>query len=225
MERNIMTITLDGGIGPGKSLIGSRLEQHGYTFVHEPVDHPRWQQAQTLFYSDMQRWAYYFQTVAFTLRAQTWREIVGGVHGDPALVISERSVWTDRFVFAPMLANNGIMRDCEFAAYHSLWGELPHSVLVKPAGIIYLQTTSDVALERIRQRGRPSEQGITADYLDALHHEHRRYLKMMAADDVMIAMVDAGRDVDSVLTDVLRAVERFTKELPPTKPLIHSRTP
>jgi deoxyadenosine/deoxycytidine kinase len=122
MEDRTM-ILLEGNIGAGKSTMGRTLKASGlFDFIEEPVE--AWQEgfaANLLdaFYSDMKRWAFTFQITAFITRAKTWKEVLARTNH--SRVVLERSIFTDRYVFATNSHRLGGMTDAEWQVYCGLW--------------------------------------------------------------------------------------------------------
>ncbi len=169
---------LEGNIGAGKTSLGNVLKNSNkFEFLEEPVDTWRKGFAGNLFemfYSDMPRWSFTFQIMAFTTRAKTWSEILEKVQGDQ--VVLERSIYTDRNVFAKNLYAGGHMNDSEWQVYQQLWEFLASNYCEKPQKIIYLRTPAELCLERIKKRGRNEEQHMPLDYLKNLEDLHDEWL-------------------------------------------------
>lgn len=169
---------LEGNIGAGKTSLGKVLSESGhYDFLEEPVD--AWRQGFAnnlfeMFYTDMERWSFTFQIMAFTTRAKTWSEILKKVTGNR--VILERSIFTDRHVFAKNLYGVGAMNDSEWQVYQQLWEFLSQNYCEKPDKIIYLRTPAELCLERIKMRGRSEEKQMPLDYLKRLEDLHDEWL-------------------------------------------------
>jgi deoxycitidine kinase/deoxyguanosine kinase len=176
-------ITLDGNIGAGKSTlleaIGRDLKDV-VTVIQEPVG--MWMNMKNaegkslleLFYSDIPRWAYTFQNCAILTRLLETQKILkacaAGEIKTP-VIITERSVLTDRHVFAQMLKSQRKMDDLEWQLYMKWFdafaAELPYK------GIIHLATSASTSKDRIALRQRAGEEGIPLAYLndlDAAHH-------------------------------------------------------
>jgi deoxycitidine kinase len=175
MEERTM-ILLEGNIGAGKSTLGKTLAESGmFAFIEEPVE--MWQTgfaANLLdaFYSDMERWAFTFQITAFVTRAKTWKEVLALT--DHTRVVLERSIFTDRYVFAKNSHQLGGMSDVEWDVYCGLWDFLVSNYCVEPDCIIYYRTPAEVCVERMKARGRTEESEVSLDYLrrlEALHDE------------------------------------------------------
>jgi len=169
---------LEGNIGAGKTSLGKALqESKQFEFLEEPVDRWRGGFANNLFemfYKDMSRWSFTFQIMAFITRAKTWSEVLERIEGDH--VVLERSIFTDRHVFAKNLYAVGAMNDSEWQLYQQLWDFLALNYCEKPSRIIYLRTPAEICLERITLRGRSEEKAIPLDYLKRLEDLHDEWL-------------------------------------------------
>jgi deoxyadenosine/deoxycytidine kinase len=176
-------ITLDGNIGAGKSTlleaIGRNLSDV-VTVIQEPVGiwmtmkNAEGKSLLELFYSDIPRWAYTFQNCAILTRLLETQKILkayaAGEIKTP-VIITERSVLTDRHVFAQMLKSQRKLDDLEWQLYMKWFdafaAEMPYR------GIIHLTTSATTSKDRIALRQRAGEEGIPLEYLndlDAAHH-------------------------------------------------------
>lgn len=178
LENNRSMYFLEGNIGAGKTSLGKALkESNHYEFLEEPVD--QWKEGFAnnlfeMFYKDMNRWSFTFQIMAFITRAKTWAEILDKIEGDN--VVLERSIFTDRHVFAKNLYAVGAMNDSEWQVYQQLWDFLALNYCERPSKIIYLRTPAEICLERIKMRGRSEEQEMPLDYLKRLEDLHDEWL-------------------------------------------------
>jgi deoxyadenosine/deoxycytidine kinase len=176
-------ITLDGNIGAGKSTlleaIGRDLKDV-VTVIQEPVG--MWMNLKNsegkslleLFYSDIPRWAYTFQNCAILTRLLETQKIIKAYSSGEIttpVIITERSVLTDRHVFAQMLKSQRKLDDLEWQLYMKWFdafaSEMPYR------GIIHLTTSATTSKDRIALRQRAGEEGIPMEYLndlDAAHH-------------------------------------------------------
>jgi deoxyadenosine/deoxycytidine kinase len=171
-----MIISLDGNIGAGKTTLlqAIQIAMPDVEVVLEPVD--IWtslvdadgKSLLALFYEDQRRWAYTFQTCALMTRMRALREAKGKV------VITERSVLTDRFVFAKMLRDSCAMTDVEWTLYCRLWDQFAAELPV--SAVIYLTTGVGTSAERIVKRGRVGET-MSLDYLATLDAAHQQWIE------------------------------------------------
>jgi deoxyadenosine/deoxycytidine kinase len=171
-------ILLEGNIGAGKSTMGRILKASGlFDFIEEPVE--AWQEgfaANLLdaFYRDMKRWAFTFQITAFVTRAKTWQEVLAFT--DHSRVVLERSIFTDRYVFATNSYRLGGMTETEWQVYCRLWDFLASNYCVEPDCILYYRTPAEICAERMKARGRSEESGVSLEYLLQLEALHDQWL-------------------------------------------------
>ena len=177
-KKKPVVISVDGNIGSGKStLIKLLREEYGEQiyFAAEPVD--AWskmtdEEGNNLlhnFYTDKKRWSYSFQNIAYITRA---KELQKALQSGKPIVITERSVMTDRNVFAKMLFTDNFMNKMEMAMYDAWFGLFNTRINYT----FYLQTTVDNCVARIKKRGRDGEDDIERGYLEALEKAHEDWL-------------------------------------------------
>ena len=180
-HRNPRIISLDGNIGAGKSTL---LQKLGTAFpyikvVPEPVD--TWTRLKNadgrnlleLFYEDKRRWAYTFQNAAILSRLKMIKEAVNNALPGQ-IIVTERSVLTDRFVFAQMLKDKGEIDPLEWDLYEMWYNTFTTELPM--AGIIYITTGVATSSERIKKRGRGGEGSIPDAYLTDLADQHDLWL-------------------------------------------------
>jgi deoxyadenosine/deoxycytidine kinase len=176
-----LIISIEGNIGSGKSTFIKKLrEKYGenkdFYFVDEPVD--EWTTVSTEdgknlienFYGDMKRYAYIFQNFAYITRLQKLYKAVNE-HKDK-IIITERSVESDRYLFAKMLYESGHLNKMEWQVYLSWFGFLN----LKVNEIIYIKTDVDNCMFRIKTRNRSGEDNITNEYITQLNNKHEEWL-------------------------------------------------
>jgi deoxyadenosine/deoxycytidine kinase len=180
MSTDKIVISLEGNIGVGKSTLLEVVKSScpDYEVVLEPVG--EWMRLKNsegkslleLFYEDKRRWAYTFQNCAILTRLKIIREAVASTKKQ--IILTERSVLTDRFVFAEMLRESGDIDALEWDLYMNWFNSFANEIPV--SGIIHLTTGVGTAAERIVRRGRHGEDHIPRDYLSALDHQHLKWL-------------------------------------------------
>lgn len=179
-------ISLDGNIGAGKSTLLSEIRKSipELRVVDEPVG--QWTALKNgtgknlleLFYEDKKRWAYTFQNCAILTRLKNIKEAVEDLDANgkgSQVILTERSVLTDKYVFAQMLRDSGDMDDLEWELYDSWFSIFSKQHQVN--GIIYLSTSSTTSKERIHIRNRQGEDRIQLDYLNALDRQHKQWIE------------------------------------------------
>ncbi|XP_028853067.1 deoxyguanosine kinase, mitochondrial-like isoform X1 [Denticeps clupeoides] len=190
-------VSVEGNIAVGKSTFARLLQDaaRGWEVVPEPVS--KWQNvvaddaqfdglgAQSpvsnllqLMYEDPARWAYTFQTFSCTSRLSTQLRPPPPGRSPPVRVY-ERSVYSDRYIFALTMFELGFINAAEWAVYQN-W----HSFLVEQfgprvqlEGIIYLRAPPEICMKRLHKRGRKEEKDIDLAYLQKLHAQHEKWLK------------------------------------------------
>jgi deoxycitidine kinase len=199
-------ISLDGNIGAGKSTliaaIAARLKS--VRVIPEPVGD--WmtmknQHGQSLlqsFYSDQTRWCYTFQNCALLTRLLDTQKLMNE-SPDGGIIITERSVLTDRYVFAEMLHSHGKMDDMEWNLYMKWYDHYAKDIPVR--GVIYLTTSAEISKERIGIRGREGEESIPIEYLTDLDYQHHKWLSETTLPTLCIS-TESG-------TDIVRQIEEW----------------
>lgn len=169
------------------------------------------------FYGDTPRWAYTFQSYALLSRMRLQRRPMPKrlrKVQDPVLFY-ERSLYTDRYIFAKNCAETGLMVPMEWDIY-SDWSDYLLDTVgeVHIHGVIYLRCTPQKSYERLGKRGRPEENGVTFDYLTQLHDKHEAWLhhknveKHPSLSDVPILELDCNQEFE---TDEKYRAELFAK--------------
>jgi deoxyadenosine/deoxycytidine kinase len=204
-------ITLDGNIGAGKSTL---LEAVGrdladiVTVIQEPVG--MWMNLKNsegkslleLFYSDIPRWAYTFQNCAILTRLlETQKILKAHTAGEikTPVIITERSVLTDRHVFAQMLKSQGKLDALEWQLYMKWFdafaAEMPYR------GIIHLTTSATTSKTRIGIRQRAGEEGIPMTYLNDLDAAHHSWMDSAELPVLQISS-EPGVEIESLTAKI-----------------------
>ena len=193
---NRLVLSIEGNIGAGKTTLLARIpgllgSAEDVVCVPEPVE--QWCATGILgrFYSDPQRWAYAFQSYAFLSRLKAQMTLTRAAD----VTVLERSVWSDRHVFAAQCMASGLFSSEEkhmYADWHDwLMGDdafAPRNVRLD--GIIYLYSTPSVCHARIARRAREEETGtIELSYLEQLHVRHETWLRGDA--ETAVCCIDA----------------------------------
>lgn len=181
MSDNVpIIITLDGNIGAGKSTLldALRKELPDVEVLLEPVG--EWMMLKDesgkslleLFYEDKRRWAYTFQNCAILTRLRSIKAAMATTK--KRVILTERSVLTDRHVFAEMLRDSGDINALEWQLYMNWYDTFAADLPLR--GIIYLTTGVGTSAGRIVKRGRHGEEHIPLDYLSALDAQHQKWI-------------------------------------------------
>lgn len=212
-------ISLDGNIGAGKSTLLAEIRKqfHDIHFVDEPVG--QWTALKNaegknlleLFYQDKKRWAYTFQNCAILTRLKNIKNAVENLDDTvraPQVIITERSVLTDKHVFAEMLRDNGDIDPLEWELYENWFNVFGKQFPV--SGIIYLSTSSSTSKERIQIRNRQGEENIGLDYLDALDAQHKKWIENTSIP-VLTLSTEPGVPLDRNIEEIKAFIENLKR--------------
>ena len=174
-------ISIDGNIGSGKSTLLEHLkiqykDDKNIIFLKEPVD--EWEnikdnEGKTIlqnFYENQKKYSFSFQMLAYISRLNLIKEAIK--KNPNAIIITERSLYTDKMVFAKMLYDDGLINSIDYQIYLKLFDSFTDEYPVNK--IIYVKTKPNICIERIKKRSRTGETNIQLDYLvnlDKYHNE------------------------------------------------------
>jgi deoxyadenosine/deoxycytidine kinase len=205
-------ISIEGNIGSGKSTFIKYLKKYtndiihpsvySITFIQEPVD--EWKTIQDSngesilekFYANQKEYAFSFQIMAYITRL---RKIVDAIELNPeGIFICERSLETDKYVFAQMLYNDHKIREIDWIIYNYWFDTFVDKI--KTNKIIYIQTSPDKCYHRIKQRDRTGESNIPLEYLQNCHDYHERWLRDTHSTHTTITTIDGNIDIHDTTT-------------------------
>lgn len=181
-------ILVAGNIGSGKTSLTERIgERLGWCTAFESVsDNPYLAD----FYTNMQAWSFHLQVFFLGHRARQHMEL----WNDPRSAIIDRSIYEDAFIFARALYEMGNLNERDYHSYRQVF-ELIVKTLPAPSLLIYLKAPVPVLLQRIRQRARNIETGISNDYLQLLDSFYEEWLHTFDICPVLTLRTD---DLDFV---------------------------
>jgi deoxyadenosine/deoxycytidine kinase len=167
-------IVVAGNIGAGKTSLTERIgTRMGWETAFESVsDNPYLPD----FYADMRSWSFHLQIFFLGHRAEQYLELAQA----PQSAILDRSIYEDAYIFARALHHLGNISERDYHAYLRVFNLLV-STLPPPNLLVYLKAPVSVLMDRIRQRGRDIESGISDEYLALLDSF---YDDWMAAFDI-----------------------------------------
>lgn len=196
---------VEGNIGSGKSTFLKKLSTE-FKVVQEPVD--EWSKMKNAngknileeFYEDPVRNAYLFQSIAFRSRVKNITDL-----DENAIV--ERSIYTDRMVFAEVAKEDGNINEIEWNDYTEWFDFIVKHIGFKPKGFIYLRTEPEKSHERITKRNRLGESNISLDYLRKLHERHDKWL----LDEANVLILDVTEEFESNPEHLVQKVRDFVR--------------
>jgi deoxyadenosine/deoxycytidine kinase len=190
---NLQIISIEGNIGSGKSTLLEQLRNHfvnneSIIFLQEPVD--EWAKIQDengvtmleKFYQNQKKYSFAFQMMAYISRLAALKKAVDSVskqENHKTVIITERSLFTDKMVFAQMLYDSGDIEHIEHQIYLQWFDTFATEYPITK--IVYVKTAPEICHFRILKRSRTGENCIPLEYLDKCHLYHE---KMMSDDNV-----------------------------------------
>lgn len=176
-------IIFDGIIGAGKTTLIKLLEENmknsGYKVkaIYEPVDEWELSGALKLFYQDIEKHCYEFQTYTFITRIRRLLDEIC-VDEDIEYYLIERSIFTDKYIFVEMLSETlGITR---MNMYNKWWSAWKRIMPFQPTLFVLLDTGLEESMNRINERNRDGENGkVEQSYQKNLHKKHLDFYNNM----------------------------------------------
>ncbi len=158
-----MFIGIVGCMGVGKSRLTEALAQHlGYRAFFEPVKTNPYLDD---FYRDGKRWSFGMQIFMLTQRFHQHLE-VQDLSKKNVGVVQDQIIYGD-VLYGQLTHEFGLMDDRDYANYKAHFETL-RPLLQIPDVLINLETSIDTIENRIKNRGRQSEKGISRAYLERL---------------------------------------------------------
>jgi len=178
-----LIISIDGNIGSGKSTLFSYLQNYyqndpSIGFLEEPVE--QWNYIKDEkgtpilknLYGNPSKYAFRFQMMAYISRLSLLRKKIRTNKFN--IIITERSVNTDKNVFAKMLYDDKMIEHDEFSIYNMWFNEFLENIKIQ--GIIYVSATPEICFERIKKRNRYGEENVPLEYLKKCHIYHESWI-------------------------------------------------
>ena len=193
-------IAIDGLIGVGKSTLCEILKEKGYQVIAEPyVENPLLEK----FYQDRKR--YSFPSQIYFLNKKF--EYMKGLKANQHLII-DRSIHGD-YTFAKTLMEIGDMEVSMFELYDELYKNMLNYIS-HPKLLIFLDISTENAINRIKKRGRSYEQDMDTYYLDTLNKVNKDYFSTYNYSPILNINVD-GLDFENSKRDrenILHAIDK-----------------
>jgi len=215
-----LLVSIDGNIGSGKSTTWTMLKEvykssDDVHFVEEPVG--LWDNIKdaqgvpilTNFYKDHRAYAFRFQMMAYISRLALLRQTVRDNAGRCRVIITERSVDTDRNIFAKMLYDSGDIAHDEYTIYNMWFDEFVQDLPV--AGLVYIRANPETCMERIMKRGREGET-IPLEYVQKCHDYHDEWINGSTMTCKKL-VIDANQEIEVTATQRVEEIVRFIDDL------------
>ena len=190
---NHIIVSIEGNIGSGKSTLLDNLRIHyqdnfNVVFLKEPVD--EWDKIkdendETIlkkFYGDQEKYSFPFQMMAYVSRIKVLRDTLKNLVNKNVVIITERSLYTDKMVFAKMLYDSKKIEHANYLIYLNWFDTFSEEFPVHK--IVYVKTSPEKCFERIIRRSRTGEENIPLEYLKSCDNYHDNMLNKDSVDCV-----------------------------------------
>jgi deoxyadenosine/deoxycytidine kinase len=125
-------------------------------------------------------------------------------------IITERSLYTDKMVFAKMLYDTHKIEYINYQIYLNLFDTFKNDFNVD--NIIYIKTDPDICYNRILKRARNGENNISLDYLQLCDTYHNNMVDILQCDKIVLnGNVDIYENV-SQLNDWICQIQDIIKQ-------------
>lgn len=217
---NNILISIDGNIGSGKSTLLENMklkykDNKKIIFIKEPVE--EWNlikdnEGITIlekFYNDKTKYAFSFQMMAYISRYIILNDALE--NNENCILITERSIYTDKMVFAKMLYDDNDIEEVNYKIYLQWFETLSKKLLVNK--IIYVDVEPEICKNRIIKRSRKGEEMIPIEYLTKCDLYHRLMLEKnenCICDNQLL--IDGKIDIfenSNYLNDILEKINNF----------------
>jgi deoxyguanosine kinase len=215
-------ISIEGNIGSGKSTIMKYLSSNFNNFVksknnnlkicylQEPVS--KWnsftdKKGKNIienYYNDQKKYAFQFQMMAYISRLSQFKEAIKQNYD---IIFTERSMLTDRNVFAKMLYNDEKIEEIEYKIYNAWFDEFADCL--QNMKIYYVKTDPEICHSRIEKRSRKGEESIPLSYLKSCSEYHNKWLDTFEKKIILNGNIDISENdyFNQVVNDIYLLVE------------------
>lgn len=206
-------ISFDGNIGSGKSSIVKYFQTNfknyceknykklNICFLEEPVN--IWESIVDIdsgkniiekFYENNEKFSFQFQMMAYISRLSLIKE---ALEKNYDIIITERSIYTDKNIFAKMLFLDKKMSSIEWQIYNLWFDEFAY--IVQNIKTVYIRTLPEICDNRIKKRNRQGE-NIPLDYLKNCHYYHDSWLNnLQNIEEGRILIINGNEETNTSL--------------------------
>ena len=199
-------ITIEGNIGSGKSTLLEYLKKkynaehmnNNIIFLREPVD--EWENIKDengttilqKFYADQTTYSFSFQMMAYISRLALLKDAVENNHN--AIIITERSLVTDKMIFAKMLYDSGHIQHIEYQIYSKWFECFANDYPINK--VVYVNSSPEICFSRIHERSRLGESEIPLDYLTSCDTYHKNMIATFSENEnISVVELDGNTNI------------------------------
>lgn len=187
-------ITIDGNIGSCKTSILNYFHKNYKTAIDiEPVD--SWNEYLKNMYDNKEKSTYNFQIKVWIDRC--WIQEKSNV-----IVLMERSPYFIKNIFVEKAYEDSTITLEEYNNIHKLYKTTDN--LWQPYAYIYLRSDPELCFNRIKKRGRESEQNITLEHIKRIHELHEdKYKKALESNKNIIVVDIENKTISDICSEIV----------------------
>ena len=190
------------------------------------------------FYADQEKYSFAFQMMAYISRLKILRDTIKDINQkmsdtvskrfdelclektndknlklEEYIIITERSLYTDKYVFAKMLYEQGKIEDVCYQIYLNWFDEFVKDFPINYS--VYVNTEPNKCYERIHKRAREGEELIPLDYLNDCHNHHEEFLDENCGIKINKLVLDGNVDIyknEKIVEEWLKQINLFIQQ-------------
>ena len=220
----VKLVTVDANISAGKSTILAKLEENmrderWFILSKEPID--VWEKTTDLkgvnilehFYMDKSKYSFVFQINSLLTRltglTQLYRdaEAIEKEIGREIVIVSERSLYTDRNIFEEMLYLSNDINDIEHKVYEDFYNM--YKDMFPSNDHIYIMADAKICLNRLEDRGRSGENLISLEYLEKLNKRHEEFYDKFLKGSNCLVINNNEKESEEHLMNMVGQIREF----------------
>jgi deoxyadenosine/deoxycytidine kinase len=211
-------ISIEGNIGSGKSTLINKLQESlkekPLIFLDEPVS--EWMEIKddngehilSKFYKNQDKYSFPFQMMAYISRLNKLKNALI----EKKTILTERSLSTDKYVFAQMLHDTKKIDTYEYQIYNKWFDSFNQETEI--THIIYIKTDPTVCYNRVQERSRSGENNIEQDYLNDCHKYHESMIETQRNKNIEILSLDGNLNIhdNNILSEWIDSINKFISD-------------
>ena len=213
-------ISIEGNIGSGKSTLIQRLKEENppFIFLPEPVD--LWNEIKDSsgvtiiekYYADKQKYSFSFQMMAYITRLNMLKNAVK--ENPNAIIITERCLYTDKFVFAKMLYDQKQINEYEYKIYNKWFDEFISDL--PEHKFFFIKSEPIKSKERITKRKRAGEDNISINYLSSCEEYHLEMYNKHLQNTIKVIDIESynieSDNYNLLINDIISLMNQHVKK-------------
>ena len=209
-------IFFEANIGAGKSTLVEKLKACPNTqVILEPVDvwknttDSKGKNILDYFYTDSTKYGYLFQSFAFLSRVNKLYDINQNVK----YVFVERSIFSDKNIFAENCYQNNMMGEIEWVIYNEWFKWADRTIGQYNHGFVYLECPPEECYRRLKERSRTEEASVELKYLQQLDDRHEEWFVKEKRPVLRLNSLQNYRDDETVFNEFVEKITNFAQNM------------